>query len=161
MADISGYAAFVSGTAHEHSREILAELIENIAKSFGGRLSIDQVQGDALCCTIARTDVEVGDWLRETFVAFHRRLRDRCAATTCPCRACQVKRQFSRYNDNTAAMLNGPAATPAERFAVQLAAPACSSRAPRLRAPCLPRRGRRSRRATRPRTSTCRRRVPR
>jgi len=90
MADISGYTAFVSGTEHEHSGEILAELIENIAKSFGGRLSIDQVEGDALCCTTARTDVEVGDWLRETFVAFHRRLRDMRAATTCPCRACQM-----------------------------------------------------------------------
>ncbi|HAF09477.1 MAG TPA: hypothetical protein DCK98_05270 [Chloroflexi bacterium] len=90
MADISGYTAFVSGTEHEHSREILAELIENIAKSFGGRLSIDQVEGDALCCTTARTDVEVGDWLRETFVAFHRRLRDMRAATTCPCQACQM-----------------------------------------------------------------------
>ena len=88
MADISGYTAFVSGTEHEHSREILAELIESIAKSFGGRLAIDQVEGDALCCTTERTDVEVADWLRETFAAFHRRLRDMRAATTCPCQAC-------------------------------------------------------------------------
>jgi hypothetical protein len=36
MADISGYTAFISGTEHEHSREILAELILNIANSFGG-----------------------------------------------------------------------------------------------------------------------------
>ncbi len=90
MADISGYTAFVSGTEHEHSREILAELIENIAKSFGGKLSIDQVEGDALCCTTERTGVEVADWLRETFAAFHRRLRDMRAATTCPCQACQM-----------------------------------------------------------------------
>jgi uncharacterized protein YndB with AHSA1/START domain len=90
MADISGYTAFVSGTEHEHSREILAELIENIAKSFGGKLSIDQVEGDALCCTTERTDVEVADWLRETFGTFHRRLRDMRAATTCPCQACQM-----------------------------------------------------------------------
>jgi hypothetical protein len=90
MADISGYTAFVSGTEHEHSREILAELIENIAKSFGGKLSIDQVEGDALCCTAERTDVEVADWLRETFGTFHRRLRDMRAATTCPCQACQM-----------------------------------------------------------------------
>lgn len=88
MADISGYTAFVSGTEHEHSREILAELIENIAKSFGGKLSVDQVEGDALCCTTARTDVEVTDWLRETFGTFHRRIRDMRAATTCPCSAC-------------------------------------------------------------------------
>jgi len=90
MADISGYTAFVSGTEHEHSREILAELIENIAKSFGGKLSIDQVEGDALACTTERTDVEVADWLRETFAIFHRRLRDMRAATTCPCNACQM-----------------------------------------------------------------------
>lgn len=90
MADISGYTAFVSGTEHEHSREILAELIENIAKSFGGKLSVDQVEGDALCCTTERTGVEVADWLRETFATFHRRLRDMRAATTCPCNACQM-----------------------------------------------------------------------
>lgn len=90
MADISGYTAFVSGTEHEHSREILAELIENIAKSFGGKLSVDQVEGDALCCTTERPGVEVTDWLRETFGAFHRRLRDMRAATTCPCQACQM-----------------------------------------------------------------------
>jgi hypothetical protein len=90
MADISGYTAFVSGTEHEHSAEILAELIENIAKSFGGKLTIDQVEGDALCCTTERTGVEVTDWLRETFGAFHRRVRDMRAATTCPCQACRM-----------------------------------------------------------------------
>jgi len=90
IADISGYTAFVSGTEHEHSREILAELIENIAKSFGGKLSVDQVEGDALACTTERTGVEVFDWLRETFGAFHRRLRDMRAATNCPCQACQM-----------------------------------------------------------------------
>lgn len=88
MADISGYTAFVSGTEHEHSRDILAELIEGIARTFGGRLSIDQVEGDALCCTTERTGVEVLDWLRETFAVFHRRVRDMRAATTCPCQAC-------------------------------------------------------------------------
>ena len=90
IADISGYTAFVSGTEHEHSGEILAELIENIAKSFGGKLSVDQVEGDALCCTTDRTGVEITDWLRETFATFHRRLRDMKAATTCPCQACQM-----------------------------------------------------------------------
>ena len=90
MADISGYTAFVSGTEHEHSREILAEIIESIARSFGGKLAIDQVEGDALCCTTQRTDVEVSDWLRETFAAFHRRVRDIREATTCPCQACQM-----------------------------------------------------------------------
>jgi uncharacterized protein YndB with AHSA1/START domain len=88
MADISGYTAFVAGTEQDHSQEILAELMEAISRSFGGKLTVDQVEGDALCCTTDRTDVGVTDWLRETFRIFHRRLRDIRSATTCPCRAC-------------------------------------------------------------------------
>src|SRR5437868_13512033 len=88
MADISGYTAFVAGTEQDHSQEILAELMEAISRSFGGKLTVDQVEGDALCCTTDRTDVGVTDWLRETYRVFHRRLRDIRSATTCPCRAC-------------------------------------------------------------------------
>src|SRR5438128_12449242 len=88
MADISGYTAFVAGTEQDHSQEILAELMEAISRSFGGKLTVDQVEGDALCCTTERTDVGVTDWLRETYRIFHRRLRDIRSATTCPCRAC-------------------------------------------------------------------------
>ena len=94
IADISGYTSFVAGTEHEHSREILAELIEQIAKTFGGKLSIDQVEGDALACTTERTDVAVADWLRETFRVFHRRLRDIRGATTCSCRACATVQEL-------------------------------------------------------------------
>src|SRR2546430_2897431 len=83
MADISGYTAFVAGTEQDHSQEILAELMEGISRSFGGKLTVDQVEGDALCCTMERTDVEVADWLRETFRLFHRRLRNIRTATTC------------------------------------------------------------------------------
>ena len=118
IADISGYTSFVAGTEHEHSREILAELIEQIAKTFGGKLSIDQVEGDALACTTERTDVGVADWLRETFRVFHRRLRDIRSATTCPCRACATVQElglkfvvhrgtYSRYEVAGRAQLHG------------------------------------------------------
>src|SRR5205807_5768027 len=118
MADISGYTAFVAGTEAEHSREILAELMDGIAKSFGGRLAIDQVEGDALCCTTLRTDVGVTDWLRETFRLFHGRLRDIRTATTCPCRACATVQNlglkfvvhrgtFSRYEVAGRVQLHG------------------------------------------------------
>lgn len=118
MADISGYTAFVAATEQEHSREILAELMEAIARSFGGKLTIDQVEGDALCCTSERTDVAVADWLRETFRMFHGRLRDIRAATTCPCRACATVQDlglkfvvhhgsFSRYEVAGRAQLHG------------------------------------------------------
>src|SRR5881296_3863081 len=118
MADISGYTAFVAGTEQEHSREILAELMEGISRSFGGKLTVDQVEGDALCCTTERTDVEVADWLRETFRLFHRRLRNIRTATTCPCRACATVQElglkfvvhrgsFSRYEVAGRGQLHG------------------------------------------------------
>ncbi|HEV8469048.1 MAG TPA: DUF2652 domain-containing protein [Candidatus Limnocylindria bacterium] len=118
MADISGYTAFVAGTEQEHSQEILAELMEAISRSFGGKLTIDQVEGDALCCTTDRTDVGVIDWLRETFRVFHGRLRDIRSATTCPCRACATVQSlglkfvvhrgtFSRYEVAGRVQLHG------------------------------------------------------
>lgn len=118
MADISGYTAFVAGTEQEHSQEILAELMEAISKSFGGKLTVDQVEGDALCCTTEHTDVGVVDWLRETFRVFHRRLRDIRTATTCPCRACATVQElglkfvvhrgtFSRYEVAGRVQLHG------------------------------------------------------
>src|SRR5437773_1431812 len=118
MADISGYTAFVAGTEQEHSQEILAELMEGISRSFGGKLTIDQVEGDALCCTTERTDVGVTDWLRETYRAFQRRLRDIRSATTCPCRACATvqdlglkfvvhRGEFTRYEVAGRVQLHG------------------------------------------------------
>src|SRR6266571_4505343 len=88
LADISGYTSYMSGTEHEHSIEILRELLETIARSFEGRLHIDQLEGDALCATTERTDPEITTWLHETFGLFHQRLRDIRELSTCPCRAC-------------------------------------------------------------------------
>jgi len=118
MADISGYTAFVAGTEQDPSQEILAELMEAISRSFGGKLTVDQVEGDALCCTTDRTDVGVTDWLRETYRVFHRRLRDIRSATTCPCRACATvqdlglkfvvhRGSFSRYEVAGRVQLHG------------------------------------------------------
>jgi len=88
LADISGYTKYMAGVEHEHSIEILRELIETIANSFDGRLRIDQLEGDALCATTERTDPEIIAWLHETFGLFHHRLRDIRELSTCPCRAC-------------------------------------------------------------------------
>jgi uncharacterized protein DUF2652 len=89
LADISGYTAYMAGVEHEHSIEILGELIETIANSFDGKLSIDQLEGDAICATTERTDPGIVDWLHETFGLFHNRLRDIRELSTCPCRACK------------------------------------------------------------------------
>ena len=118
LADISGYTKYMAGTEHEHSIEILRELIETIANSFDGRLRVDQLEGDALCATTERTDPKIVEWLHDTFGRFHHRLRDIRELSTCPCRACAnagdlglkfiVHRgEFSRQQIGTAVQLYG------------------------------------------------------
>ncbi len=118
LADISGYTKYMAGTEHEHSIEILRELIETIANSFDGRLRIDQLEGDALCATTERTDAGVLAWLHETFGLFHHRLRDIRELSTCPCRACASasdlglkfivhRGEFSRQQIGSAVQLYG------------------------------------------------------
>jgi len=118
LADISGYTKYMAGTEHEHSIEILRELIETIANSFEGRLHVDQLEGDALCATTERTDPKILEWLNETFGRFHGRLRDIRELSTCPCRACESagdlglkfivhRGEFSRQQIGTAVQLYG------------------------------------------------------
>jgi uncharacterized protein YndB with AHSA1/START domain len=87
IADISGYTAFVTGTELEHSREILIELMSAVTDSFKGRIRVEQLEGDAILAT-STTGAELVDYLEDAFIAFHRRLRDITAVTTCPCQAC-------------------------------------------------------------------------
>ena len=88
IADISGYTRYIAGTEQEHSVEILAELLSVIYRSFEGRLSIDQLEGDAICATTEQLDGRVLNWMEDCFGAYHRRVRDITSATTCPCQAC-------------------------------------------------------------------------
>ena len=88
IADISGYTRYIAGTEQEHSVEILAELLSVIYRSFEGRLSIDQLEGDAICATTEHLDGRILNWIMECFGSFHRRVRDITSATTCPCQAC-------------------------------------------------------------------------
>jgi hypothetical protein len=50
IADISGYTTFVADTEIEHSREILAELLEVTSRELERHLRLSRVQGDALVC---------------------------------------------------------------------------------------------------------------
>ena len=87
IADISGYTAFVADTEIEHSREILAELLEVTSRELERHLRLSRVQGDALVC-VGEED-EVIPCLEDAFLSFHRRVRAMVAATTCPCNACR------------------------------------------------------------------------
>ncbi|MFN2519868.1 MAG: DUF2652 domain-containing protein [Candidatus Limnocylindria bacterium] len=88
IADISGYTAFIADTELDHSREILSELLEAIIGAFDNRLTVAQIEGDAVCFVGDRADGDLVDWIEDAFVRFHRRLRDIETVSTCPCRAC-------------------------------------------------------------------------
>jgi len=88
LADISGYSKFVAQTEVEHSWSILHELLDTMVRSVEGRMHVSQVEGDAILFISGLSTSEVIAALEETFVAFHRRLRDMEAVTTCPCDAC-------------------------------------------------------------------------
>lgn len=88
IADISGYTSFIAATELDHSREILTELLETVIGAFDKRLSVAQLEGDAVCFVGERADADLVDWIEDAFVRFHRRLRDIETVSTCPCRAC-------------------------------------------------------------------------
>src|SRR5207244_1621622 len=88
LADISGYSTFVAQTEVDHSWSILHELLDTMVRSLAGRMDVSQVEGDAILFISGLSTAEVVNALEGTFVAFHRRLRDMQAVTTCPCSAC-------------------------------------------------------------------------
>jgi uncharacterized protein YndB with AHSA1/START domain len=88
LADISGYSKFVAQTEVDHSWSILHELLETMVRSVEGRMDVSQVEGDAILFISGMSTLDVVNALEGTFVAFHRRLRDMQAVTTCPCSAC-------------------------------------------------------------------------
>ncbi len=88
LADISGYSRFIAQTEVDHSWSILHELLDTMVRTMQGRMDVSQVEGDAILFISGLTAAEVVDAVESTFVAFHRRLRDMQAVTTCPCAAC-------------------------------------------------------------------------
>ena len=88
IADISGYTAFIADTELEHSQEILTELLECVIAAMGDKLTVAQLEGDAVCFVGNATTPELLGWVEQCFIGFHRRLRDIKISTTCTCRAC-------------------------------------------------------------------------
>jgi uncharacterized protein YndB with AHSA1/START domain len=88
LADISGYSRFVQQTEVDHSWSILHELLDTMVRSLAGQMDVSQVEGDAILFISGLSTPQVIAAMEGTFVAFHRRLRDMQAVTTCPCNAC-------------------------------------------------------------------------
>ncbi len=88
LADISGYSKFIAQTEVDHSWSILHELLDTMVRALSGRMDVSQVEGDAILFISGLSTPDVISAVEATFVAFHRRLRDMHAVTTCPCNAC-------------------------------------------------------------------------
>jgi len=90
LADISGYTSFVATTELEHSRRVVALLLEAMIESQRGRLEAGQVAGDAVLFVGVGLDPGFLDSLDGMYVAFHRMARDLATRDDCPCRACDL-----------------------------------------------------------------------
>lgn len=90
LADISGYTTFVATTEIEHSQLAIARLLDGVIASMRGRLDAAQVEGDAVFFVGIGLDPELLTWIEDSYVAFHRTLRDLVAGNTHGCRACAM-----------------------------------------------------------------------
>ncbi|TMC28983.1 MAG: DUF2652 domain-containing protein [Chloroflexi bacterium] len=88
LADISGYTTFVATTELEHSRRVVAMLLEAMIESQQGRLEAGQVAGDAVVFVGVGLDPAFLSWIDSMYVAFHRMARDLAGRHDCGCRAC-------------------------------------------------------------------------
>jgi hypothetical protein len=120
LVDISGYTTYVAETELTHSQILVAELLDAVLQSLGTHLEVSRLEGDAVFFVGDSTGPELMDWFDETYLAFHRRLRNVVAerAVHCSCQACvrapmlTVKviahhGQYSRYRVGQVEQLHG------------------------------------------------------
>lgn len=90
LVDISRYTTYVAETELAHSQILIGELLDAVVQSLGHHLQVSNLEGDAVFFFGDRTGSELIGWFEETYLAFHRRLRDVVAtrAIHCPCQAC-------------------------------------------------------------------------
>src|ERR1041384_1634783 len=88
LADISGYTNFVATTELEHSRRVVAMLLETMIESQQGRLEVGQVAGDAGLFLGGGLHPPFLSWIDSMYGAFQRMARDLGGRRDCGCRAC-------------------------------------------------------------------------
>lgn len=93
IPDISGFTAFTSRTALDHSAHIINELLDLIVESNDQGFTLSEIEGDAVLFyrkgeTLSKGAL-VGQCL-SIFRNFHRRLKVIERDTVCPCGACQT-----------------------------------------------------------------------
>jgi hypothetical protein len=92
LADISGYTSYLADTELEHAHEILSDLLNTVITGFSVKLTVAEVEGDAVFAYVPAEKVPRGETLVEVieraYVAFRDRRDNMRRLTTCICRAC-------------------------------------------------------------------------
>jgi uncharacterized protein YndB with AHSA1/START domain/class 3 adenylate cyclase len=93
LADISGYTSYLAGVELEHSHDILADLLGNVASCMCPPLRLAKLEGDAVFCATAPEQPVSGetllDLLERTYLGFARRRRTVALSSSCTCEACR------------------------------------------------------------------------
>ena len=88
LADISGYTKFIAATELEHSDVLVRRMLNTIVASLKGRLAMAQLEGDAVFFVGEGAPPELIQWLEESYLMFHRRMRRFLERRQCSCDAC-------------------------------------------------------------------------
>src|SRR6266545_7428748 len=88
LADISGYTKFIAATELEHSDVLVRRMLNTIVASLKGRLRMAQLEGDAVFFVSNGVPSELIQWLEESYLTFHRRMRRFLERRQCSCDAC-------------------------------------------------------------------------
>ena len=93
LADISGYTSYLAASELDHAHEILAELIGAVIGALSPRLTVAEVEGDAVFAYAPASAIARGESLVElieaAFVSFRDRRDGMRRMTSSVCRACQ------------------------------------------------------------------------
>ena len=98
IADISGYASFLTGSEFEHAQAIMEELTKLVVSHAKVPLRLVKLEGDAVFCYIPVEDLPEADRLLDHMESCYFDFLDHLAEmkmhTTCPCAACANMQQL-------------------------------------------------------------------
>jgi hypothetical protein len=93
IPDISGFTKFVTETEIEHSNHIISELIEVIINSNMLKLTISEIEGDAVLFYLKGKPLRMEEIINQSkkmFIDFHTNLHEMEWNASCKCGACST-----------------------------------------------------------------------
>jgi len=98
LVDITGFTSFVATSELDHSKAILGEIFNLILRRFTPRLTLAEIEGDAVFAFAPEHQLPRGETLLEiieaTYVDFRDKQRSMTRMATCTCTACQMTGQL-------------------------------------------------------------------